>query len=139
MSGSSLIYRGIHLSVDWSGNGLAVPELPTLPGIYAEIYVSERGVRIGETGRSIRGKIQHDIRWFSSMHDGTAPPEQLRRTLPIAEAAKRTGADGFAFFVVSCDPRLGDKQLRQDCERHLFEWVRNHSHWIDWNRQRSWR
>lgn len=132
-------YHGIDLNVDWSGNGLPVENLPTTAGIYAEVFLPERGVRIGETGNSIRGKIRHDIRWFRSMHNGTAPEHQLRRTLPIAEAAKRAGDVGFAFFVVSSDQRLQEKYLRQSCERFLFDWVREHSDWIDWNRQRSWR
>ncbi len=133
-------YAGVQLNVEWSSaTAILAENLPRCPGIYCEIYLPERGVRIGETGRSIRAKIQHDIRWFTSMCDGTAPQSQLRRTLPIAEAAKKTGAEGFAFFVVSADPRLVDKDLRQTCERHLFAWVRAHCSWIDWNRQRSWR
>lgn len=133
-------HRGIALSVNWTvGGGLAVDALPNQAGIYAEVYWSERGVRIGETGRSIRGKIRHDVRWFNSMRDGTAPPEQMRRTLPIAQAAKATGAQGFEYFVVSADPRLEDKALRQDCERFMFEWVRAAQGFVDWNRQVSWR
>jgi len=73
------------------------------------------------------------------MHNGTAPPEQLRRTLPIAQAAKATGAEGFEFYVVSDDPLLEDKALRQDCERFMFEWVRRAPGFVDWNRQWSWR
>jgi hypothetical protein len=134
-----VVLHGIELNVDFTGQGLVVDHLTTKAGIYAEVYTPERGVRIGETGRSIRGKIKHDIRWFRSMRDGTAPESQLRRTLPIAQAAKRTGDIGFAYFVVSSDPRLEDKVLRQACERFMFEWVRNHPHWVDWNRQRSWR
>ena len=134
-----IVWKGIELDVEWSGKGLAVDRLPTSPGVYAEIYLPERGVRIGDTGRSIRGKIRHDTRWFRSMHDGTAPEHQLRRTLPIALAAKQTGETGFAFFVVSSDPRLQEKNLRQSCERFMFDWVRDHPDWVDWNRQKSWR
>ena len=47
------------------------------------------------------------------MQDGTAGPAQLRRTLPIALAARSGGPSGFEFYVVSCDPRLADKVLRQ--------------------------
>lgn len=112
-------YHGIDLNVDWSGDGQPVENLPTTAGLYAEVFLPERGVRIGETGKSIRGKIRHDIRWFRSMHNGTAPEHQLRRTLPIAEAAKRAGEVGFAFFVVSSDQRLQEKYLRQCCERFL--------------------
>jgi hypothetical protein len=136
---SNITYRGINLHLDLENGGLRVEDLPALPGIYAEIYRPLAGVRIGETGRSIRGKIRHDIGWFNSMHAGTAPQDQLRRTLPIAAAAKATGARGFEFHVVSVDPRLADKELRQDCERFLFNWVRSAEGLIDWNRQRSWR
>ncbi|WP_413875198.1 hypothetical protein [Albidovulum sp.] len=133
-------YRGIDLFVGWeNGSGVAVSELPAKAGVYAEIYWPERGVRIGETGRSIRGKIRHDIRWFTSMMDGSAPPEQLRRTLPIAEAAKATGAQGFEFFVVSDNPLLAEKNLRQECERFLFRWLATAQGWVNWNRQVSWR
>lgn len=135
----NVVFEGIQLNVEFTGQGLAVDHLPTTAGIYAEVYIPEHGVRIGETGRSIRGKIRHDVRWFRSMRDRTAPESQLRRTLPIAEAAKRTGEIGFAYFVVSSDPRLEDKLLRQSCERFMFDWVRKHSHWVDWNRQQSWR
>lgn len=135
-----LDFDGVCLDVAWvPGRGHSPDLLPDKPGLYAEIYWPERGVRIGETGRSIRGKIRHDIRWFKTMHAGTAPPEQLRRTLPIAMAAKRSGAVGFEFYPISVDPRLADKELRQSAERFLFFWVRSQQHWIDWNRQVSWR
>ena len=137
---SMLDYMGLKLNVNWrQGLGTAPESLPNVPGIYAEIYWPERGVRIGETGRSIRGKIKHDLRWFESMKNGTAPPAQLRRTLPIALAAKRTGATGFEFFTVCDDPRLVDKELRQHAERFLFQWVRAQKELVDWNRQVSWR
>lgn len=137
---SAIEFEGLRLNVAWiKGQGLSSGLLPNQPGLYAEIYWPERGVRIGETGRSIRGKIRHDIRWFNSMRAGTAPPAQLRRTLPIAMAAKRTGALGFEFYVVSADPRLTDKTLRQGAERYLFAWIRERPDWVDWNRQVSWR
>ena len=133
-------FQGVRLSVDWQmRRGLNSSELPARPGVYAEVYWPQRGVRIGETGRSIRAKIRHDIRWFNSLRDGTAPQEQLRRTLPIALAAKATGEAGFEFYVVSDDDRLEDKLLRQSCERFMFDWVRAHPGLTDWNRQRSWR
>lgn len=135
-----LEFEGVRLNVSWLPASSRSPDLlPDKPGLYAEIYWPERGVRIGETGRSIRGKIRHDIRWFKSMHAGTAPPEQLRRTLPIAIAAKKSGVEGFGFYPISTDPRLVDKDLRQDAERFLFSWVRAQQHLMDWNRQVSWR
>jgi hypothetical protein len=73
------------------------------------------------------------------MQDGTAPADQLRRTLPIALAARATGAAGFEFYVVSCDPRLIDKALRQEVERYMFGWVLSQPTFVDWNRQVSWR
>jgi len=141
MTGDRIVkHQGISLRVDWRpGAGKLVENLPTTAGIYAEIYWPERGVRIGETGLSVRGKIRHDIRWFESMKSRTAPVAQLCRTLPIAQAAKATGTRGFEFFLVSADPRLADKELRQDCERFLFAWVRQVEGLVDWNRQRSWR
>lgn len=135
-----LDFEGVRLNVSWLPTLSRSPDLlPDKPGLYAEIYWPERGVRIGETERSIRGKIRHDIRWFKSMHAGTAPPEQLRRTLPIAMAAKRSGFGGFEFYAISTDPRLADKELRQNAERFLFSWVRAQRHLVDWNRQVSWR
>lgn len=133
-------FKGVPLFVGFQqGRGTLVDQLPTCAGIYAEVYWPQLGLRIGETGRSIRGKIRHDIRWFRSMHDGSAPPEQLRRTLPIAEAAKRSGLEGFEFFVVSADKQLENKILRQDCERAIFQWAAASPDFEDWNRQRSWR
>lgn len=73
------------------------------------------------------------------MKNRTEKPEQLRRTLPIAQAAKKTGRIGFEFYVISTDPRLADKALRQECERVLFQWVRAQPGLVDRNRQRSWR
>lgn len=134
-----LRFKDIDLSIDWSPGRGSPLRLPALAGVYAEIHWPTRGVRIGETGRSIRGKIAHDLRWFRSMQDGTAGPEQLRRTLPIALTARKSGAAGFEFYVVSCDPRLIDKALRQEVERFMFVWVARHSHYVDWNRQVSWR
>ena len=133
-------FNGIALDVDWRpDNALAVKDLPVRPGIYAEIHWPKRGVRIGETGVSIQGKIRHDVRWFQGMHLGTEKPEQLRRTIPIAVTAKEHGAQAFAFYVVSVDPRLADKALRQECERHLFQWLSDHPEYVSWNHQRSWR
>jgi hypothetical protein len=139
-SARSIEFRGITLNVDWTReNSVPASRLPDRPGIYAEIHWPKRGVRIGETGRSIQGKIYHDLGWFKSMHDGTAPPEQLRRTIPIAMTAKECGAGGFAFYVVSVDPRLKDKSLRQECERHMFAWLEQHPTFISWNHQTTWR
>jgi hypothetical protein len=132
-------FRGLELNVDWvPGSGL-YSALPALPGIYAEIHWPSRGVRIGETGRSIRAKIGHDLGWFRAMQEGTAGPAQLRRTLPIALAARTTGAAGFEFYVVSCDPQLADKTLRHDAERFMFQWVASRPEFVNWNRQVSWR
>ena len=139
-SAARLEFRGIELNVNWvAGQGTPVNELPACAGVYAEIYWPELGVRIGETGISIRGKIRHDIRWFESMRDGTAAPNQLRRTLPIAMAAKKSGSNGFEFYVVSTDPRLLNKDIRQECERFLFKWLEGQIEYISWNRQKSWR
>lgn len=73
------------------------------------------------------------------MHNGTAPVAQLRRTLPIAEAAKATGVAGFEFYLVSADARLEDKNLRQEAERFLFAWADTTDSFVNWNRQVSWR
>ncbi len=132
-------FENIQLNTNWhNSNSINPDDLPTCAGVYAEIHWPSMGVRIGETGRSIRGKIKHDIRWFNSMHDGTAPIEQLRRTLPIAQTAKAYGASAFSFYVVSQDPRLEDKELRQKCERFMFQWIENNPEYINWNFQKSW-
>src|SRR5438132_10861440 len=134
---TNLRFREISLDVDWRpGGGVPVPSLPSVPGLYAEIDWETKGVRIGETGISIRGKIRHDIAWFDAMHNGTAPPEQLRRTLPIAIAAKKHRAAGFEFYVVSTDPRCCDETIRQDAERFLFDWVGKRASHVNWNLQR---
>jgi len=136
----ALDFRGIKLKVDWSpDNAMSIERLPTCAGVYAEIHWPKRGVRVGETGVSIRGKILHDIRWFQGMHHGTEAPEQLRRTIPIAKTAKEHGASGFAFYVISDHPRLRNKQLRQDCERHLFKYLEQHPDYDSWNHQTTWR
>ena len=133
-------YRGILLAVNWKpGVGTSVAELPSTPGLYAEIHWPRRGVRVGETGTGIRRKIQHDIRWFKAMHEGRAPLEQLKRTIPIAQVAKELGAEAFEYYVVSVDPRLTEKSLRQDCERFVFRWLEAHSDYESWNHQKSWR
>ena len=133
-------YKDIRLNVDWSPkNRIPVEDLPTCAGIYAEIYWPKNGVRVGETGNSIRGKIRHDIRWFKSMHDGSAPPSQLRRTIRIALTAKKYGADVFSFYVVSANPLLIEKELRQECERYMFQWLEKHTMYDSWNHQKSWR
>lgn len=135
-----LKYKEIDLFVGWvEVNSMPADAFPTSPGIYAEICWPRKGVRVGETGKSLRGKIRHDIRWFKGMHDGTEKPEQLRRTSPICMAAKEMGLAGFKFYLVSKDPKLTDKQLRQDCERYLFDWCAKHQTLESWNFQRSWR
>jgi hypothetical protein len=139
-SPTSIDFQGIQLSVGWQADGgVSVSELPKVPGIYAEIHWPKMGVRVGETGGSIRTKIRHDIHWFNSMWDGSAPPEQLRRTIPIAMTAKESGATAFELYVVSIDPRLSDKALRQECERFMFRWLEEHPNFVSWNHQRSWR
>jgi hypothetical protein len=132
------VFRDISLSTELKrGSGLAVELLPASPGIYAEVYWPQRGLRFGETGDSIRRRIGRSIGWFRRMHDGTARPRDLRRTSPIAEAAKATGAAGFEFYVVSDDPRLKDKELRQETERFLFKWAEQADGFVSWNRQKS--
>ena len=133
-------FLGIRLNVHWRPeNAIAVEYLPTGAGIYAEIHWPQRGVRIGETGVGIRQKIRHDIRWFNGMQRGTEKPAELRRTIPIAMTAKAHGASAFVFYVVSADPRLTDKHLRQECERHMFSWVEQNRDFVSWNHQKSWR
>ncbi len=133
-------YKGVKFNTSWTpGNSVHPDLLPSTAGIYAEIHWQSKGVRIGETGRSIRGKIKHDIRWFNSMHDGSAPIEQLRRKHPIALAARKCGSGSFSFYVVSKDARLSNKELRQECERFLFQWVEDNPKYNNWNRQTSWR
>jgi len=137
---SVIHFNDIPLNTDWQpGSGLQPSELPNTPGIYAEIHWPQKGVRVGETGISVRNKIRHDIRWFKAMHERTAPEAQLRRTLPIAEIAKAKGHSAFDFYLVSDDPRLSDKLLRQECERFLFAWLDKSDQYVNWNRQRSWR
>lgn len=118
--------------------------VPAAPGIYAEIHWATRGVRVGETGNSLRGKFAHDARWMSQMHSRTAPESQLRRLRmndphPIVLHAAEHGPSAFEFFVVSSDGRLDDESIRHDVERFLFAWVRSQPHYVDWNRQVSWR
>lgn len=135
-----ITHQGINLFVGWTeDNSVPVDSLPTKPGIYAEICWERLGVRVGETGKSVRGKIRHDVRWFNGMFSGTEKPEQLRRTSPICIAAKELGLAGFKFYLVSDDSRLCDKSLRQECERFLFEWCDKHSQLVSWNLQKSWR
>lgn len=90
-------FKGLFLFTDFKpGSGLTVKQLPLLPGLYAEVYWPERGLRIGES-TSIRRKIRHDIGWIRAMHNGSADEKQLRRTTPITQAAKATGIEGFEF------------------------------------------
>ncbi len=141
----SVEHRGVSLNLDWTpGNGSAVDELPPSAGIYAEVCWDKLGVRVGETGKSIRAKIRHDIRWFDAMHDRTAPASQLRRLEmsdphPIVVEAASEGSAAFEYYVVTDDPRMNDKEMRQECERYLFRWLEEHSDYESWNRQRSWR
>ncbi len=131
-----LNFEGIELNVNWvKGEGLDPNSLPTSPGVFVEVYwrpkpdegigeTGKPGVRIGQAGKSIRANIRHDIRWFEGMKNRTEKQEQLRRTLPIAMAAKATGKDGFEFYVASDNPRLENKNLRQRCKSRLFDFIR---------------
>ena len=142
-------FRDLGLFTDWvRGRGVNMSKppigIPACPGIYAEIHWATHGVRIGETGQSLRGKFIHDAQWMEQMHTGTAPESQLRRLRmsdphPIVVHAAEDGATGFEFFIVCSDTRLGETSLRQDTERFLFDWVRKQPALVDWNRQRSWR
>jgi hypothetical protein len=132
------LINGIEMNLDFQQGTSDRLNLPKTPGIYAEVCWPERGVRIGETGRSIRAKVSHDWSWFKRMYNGTAGQQDLNRPAAICKAAIEHGPDGFEAFLVSADPRLADKDLRQDCERKLFEVIRE-SGWADWNLQSSWR
>lgn len=137
------VFQGISLFTEFKqGSGLAVERLPASPGIYAWIYWPERGLRIGET-KDLRGKSMSEIRWFKSMHNGTARQKDLRRLAlpdpsPYLQAAVATGDVGFELYLVSDDPRLKDKPLRQEMEIFLHDWAERADGFVNWNRQRSW-
>jgi len=132
------VFKDLYLITDFKpGSGLTVSQLPKSPGLYAEVYWPERGLRIGES-KSIRQKIRHDIAWINAMYNGSADETQLRRVTPIAQAAKATGVKGFEFYLVSDDPRLEDRALRHETERFLFKWAEQAEEFKSWNFQRSW-
>lgn len=143
------VFKDVELATDWNpgqGVNMAAPSssVPACPGVYAEVHWATRGVRIGETGTSLRRKFAHDSAWMAHMHAGTAPPSQLRRLAmrsphPIVMSAAQDGPSAFEFFVVTRDLRIANDTLRHDVERYLFSWVRQQRTYLDWNRQRSWR
>lgn len=143
---------GVDVNVDWS-QGRGVPlsarerasEIPASAGLYAFVHYSTQpaGIRVGES-ESIRARFVAHVGWLQKMRDGTAREADLRRLqMPDPDgfmvAARQHGRDGFEFHVLSADPRLTDKPLRQEVERGVFEWIRQQRRFTDWNRQRSWR
>lgn len=134
-----LVVEGILLNVDWvKANDVPVDALPRSAGVYAQIHWKSNGVRIGESS-NIRQRHQESRSWLRGMHDGTADATQLRRNNVFCQAAKRDGEAGFGHCVISTDPALEDKGLRDEIERYLFAWVANHPVYHDFNFQPGYR
>lgn len=120
---------GVDVNIDWSeGRGipLSAPErareIPASPGLYAFVHYPTQpiDIRVGES-LNIRSRFVAHVGWLQKMRDGSAREVDLRR-VTMADpdgfmvAARRYGREGFEFHVVSVDPRLADKALRQAVE-----------------------
>ena len=142
--------RGIDLNMDWRpGRGILLSEpsrgleVPAEPGLYAIVHHASHGVRIGETGQPMRGRFRQHCTWHRNMVNGTARSQDYRRLDmsdpdPYMVAAARDQPSAFEHYVLSTDPRLADKIIRQNVERDVFAWVRAQQLYVDWNRQRAW-
>jgi hypothetical protein len=138
------------LNLDWTeGTGVSLADVqarrlvPDSPILYAVVSHRLGLVRNGETGRG-RRRVGHEGRWMRDVHAGRGRACDYSRLRmvnadPYVVAAVEHGPASFEFFVVSDDPRLADKSLRQEVERELFRLVRRRlPHLRSCNRQRSW-
>jgi len=135
----NLNFNGIPLLINWvQGEGFGPEDAPKSAGIYAQIHWLDRAARIGQSA-NIRNRVREATSWARGMHLGIRRASDLRRTSPICERVKATGSDGFAYFLISDDKRLADKETRLACEAYLFGWFQAISAsdgWTDWNLER---
>lgn len=102
-------YQGLDFLMSWQeGAGRSAPEMPGLPGIYAQVFWPRRAARIGQTG-NMRNRLREATSWAEGMHRGTARPSQLRRTSDLSMQVKASGNAGFEYFVVCADTSLSDE------------------------------
>ncbi|CTQ76204.1 hypothetical protein LAX5112_04516 [Roseibium alexandrii] len=132
-----LLYKNIEFDLDFhKGRG---GEMPSGPGIYAEIHWPTNSLRIGES-KNIKSRNRGHISWANRQRSGQISNRESRRKGPIVDLAKRWGAEGLEHFLISNDERLVDRELRVECEKYLHHWAKYHQRtYRNLNRQRGYR
>jgi hypothetical protein len=131
-------FQGIPLNLDFRQGLGNVRDLPTGPGIYAQVHWPTRSLRIGES-QSVRKHNLAHIRWADKHRAGTHPAEEAARRGVIVELVKTWGSEGLEHYTISADPRLSDRVLRVECEKFLHAWARTQDQYVNINTQRSYR
>lgn len=131
-----MLYQGINFNLDFKkGQG---DNIPNTAGIYAEVHWPTLNLRIGES-KKMRARNQGHIRWADKHKAGTHSEKEAKRQGRIVELVKIWGSDGLEHFLISADPRLADRVLRVECEKHLHEWARTQTIYKNLNTQRGYR
>lgn len=118
-----LFFKDIELNLDFQkGSG---GEMPSAPGIYAEIHWPTKSLRIGES-KNIKARNRDHINWANRQKTGRLSDREARRKGPIVDLVKEWGSEGLEHFLISNDHRLSDHVLRVECEKYLHEWAESH-------------
>lgn len=135
-----MVFRGIHFNLSFIKGEGDVAKMPTHGGIYAEVHWPTRSIRIGESGGSMRGRNRSHMRWADKHRNGTHNEKETFRRGVIVDLVKEWGSEGLEYYVITDDPRVrDDRELRVECEKHLHEWARQQTDFVNINTQRGYR
>lgn len=65
--------------------------------------------------------------------------KEAKRNGPIVDLVREWGSEGLEYYLISNDPRLENRVLRVECEKHLHKWAQNQDTYNNINRQRGYR
>ena len=134
-----IMFRDFFLHIDFPEGKGDVANMPTTPGVYAEIHRPTNYIRIGHAD-NMRARNKRHIEWAEKhrLKIHTKPSEISRANngnSEITEIAKKWGAYGLEYFVVCDDPRLSDKNQRLAVENFMHEWCRQQKTYYNMNRE----
>ena len=135
----TLKFRDYRLNTCFPKGAGSVDQMPSAPGVYAEIHRAVNYIRVGHS-TNMRSRNKAAMTWAERHKTGThTKASEIKRAAngnsEITEIVKRYGAEGMEFYVICDDPRLVDKTERQALENFMHEWCRKQSVYFDINRE----